>query len=154
MLKYKALFMSCFIRLAHLQWVWEPSVSVAASVVCRLSSVVCLSRVRSPKLRKILAKFRHPYRKSGSPSKNMTSHFALEVASNPKIVQNSVRAYCLALLSDAACWRYVALMVVQYSTLASGVIGVVVVVVCNRSQIRTSKCTCLIFGVSIGLDPG
>ena len=32
--------------------------------------------------------------------------------------------------------------------------GVVVVVVCNRSQMRTSKCTCLIFSVSIGLDPG
>jgi len=33
--------------------------------------------------------------------------------------------------------------------------GVVVVVgVCNRSQMRTSKCTCLIFGVSIGFDPG
>jgi len=40
---------------------------------------------------------------------------------------------------------------------ASGAVGVVVVVVvgvCNRSQMRTSKCTCLIFGVSIGLDPG
>jgi len=44
---------------------------------------------------------------------------------------------------------------------ASGVVGIVVVVVvvgvCNRSQsqIRTNrpKCTCLIFGVSIGLDP-
>ena len=35
-------------------------------------------------------------------------------------------------------------------TVASGVVGVVVVVgVCNRSQMRTSKCTCLIFGVSI-----
>jgi len=42
------------------------------------------------------------------------------------------------------------------STVASGVvgivIGVVVVGVCNRSQMRTSKCTCLIFGVTIGLD--
>jgi len=35
-------------------------------------------------------------------------------------------------------------------TVASGI----VVVVYNRSQVRTSKCTCLIFGVSIGLDPG
>jgi len=38
------------------------------------------------------------------------------------------------------------------------VVGIVVVVVvvgvCNRSQMRTSKCTCLIFGVSTGLDPG
>jgi len=45
-------------------------------------------------------------------------------------------------------------------TVASGVVGVVVVIVvvgvCNRSQMRTSKCklTCLIFRVSIGLDPG
>ena len=35
-------------------------------------------------------------------------------------------------------------------TVASGV----VVGVCNRSQMRTSKCTCLVFGVSIGLDSG
>jgi len=35
-------------------------------------------------------------------------------------------------------------------------VGVVVVVVgvCNRSQMRLSKCTCLIFGVSVGLDHG
>ena len=36
---------------------------------------------------------------------------------------------------------------------ASGVVGVVVSVY-NRSQMRTSKCTYLIFGVSIDLDPG
>jgi len=39
--------------------------------------------------------------------------------------------------------------------MASGVVVVVVVVVvgvCNRSQMRTSKCTFLFFGVSIGLD--
>jgi len=41
-------------------------------------------------------------------------------------------------------------------TVASGVVGVVVVIVgvCNRFQMRISKCTCLIFGVSVGLDPG
>jgi len=38
-------------------------------------------------------------------------------------------------------------------TVASGVVGVVVVGICNHFQMRTSKCTCLIFGVSIGLDP-
>jgi len=43
-------------------------------------------------------------------------------------------------------------------TMASGVVGVVVVVVivggdCNHSQMRTTKCACLIFGVRIGLDP-
>ena len=32
------------------------------------------------------------------------------------------------------------------------IVVVVVVGVCNRCQMRTSKCTCLIFGVSIGLD--
>jgi len=67
----------------------------------RLSSV-CLSRVSSRKLSEIGAKFRRLCRKSGSPSKNMTSAFALEVAKYPKvapnfqIAQNSVRAYCLA----------------------------------------------------------
>jgi len=45
----------------------------------RLSSV-CLSRIRSRKLSEICAKFRHLYRKSESPSKNMTSDFAPEVA--------------------------------------------------------------------------
>ena len=45
----------------------------------RLSSV-SLSRIRYQKLGEIRAKFRHLYRKSGSPSKNMTPDFALEVA--------------------------------------------------------------------------
>jgi len=45
-------------------------------------------------------------------------------------------------------WRYVDL--VSSCTVASGV----VVGVCNLSQMRTSKYTCLVFGVSIGLDPG
>jgi len=42
-------------------------------------------------------------------------------------------------------------------TVASGVVVVVIVIVigiCNRSKMRTSKCTCLIFDASIGLDPG
>jgi len=58
-------------------------------------------------------KFRRPYRKSGSLSKNMMSDFAPELpkypkgAANPKIVQNSVQTYCLALLSNAASfYRY------------------------------------------------
>ena len=33
------------------------------------------------------------------------------------------------------------------------IVVVVVVGVCNRSQMITSKCTCVIFGVSIGLGP-
>jgi len=59
----------------------------------RLSSV-CLSRVRSRKLREIRAKCRHPHGKSGSESKNMTSDFASEVAKYPKRSlrpQNSVK---------------------------------------------------------------
>ena len=43
-------------------------------------------------------------------------------------------------------------------TVVSSVVGVVVVVVdvCNRSQMRTGKCTCLIFGVNrpIAIDTG
>jgi len=38
-------------------------------------------------------------------------------------------------------------------TVVSGVV-VVIVGICNHSQMRNSKCTGLIFGVSIGLDPG
>jgi len=55
-------------------------------------------------------------------------------------------------------WQYVALVVVlcslALSSSASVTSVVVVIGVCNRSKMRTSKCTCLIFGVSIGLDPG
>jgi len=42
-------------------------------------------------------------------------------------------------------------------TVESSIVDVIVFVVvgvCNCSQMRTSKCTCLIFGVSIDLDPG
>jgi len=47
----------------------------------------------------------------------------------------------------------------SWCTVVSGDVGVVIVVVggggnCNCSQMRTSKYTCLIFGVIIGLDPG
>jgi len=52
--------------------------SCLSSVVC-LSSI-CLSRIRSWNLSEIHAKFCHLYRKSGSPSKNMMSDFAPEVA--------------------------------------------------------------------------
>ena len=50
-------------------------------------------------------------------------------------------AYLLAICRPSGC------------TVASGIV-VVVVGFCNCSQMRDSKCTCLIFGVSIGLDPG
>ena len=54
--------------------------------------------------------------------------------------------FCLILLYLLAICRPSGCTVVS-------VVVVVVVGVCNRSQMRTSKCTCLIFGVSIG-DPG
>jgi len=41
-------------------------------------------------------------------------------------------------------------------TVVSGVVGVIVVIVigiCNHSQMRTSICTCVIFGVNIGGHP-
>ena len=65
------------VRLAHLQ---------CESLLLRSPrlSVVCLSRVRSRKLGEIGAKFRHPHKKSGSESKNMTSDFASEVAKYPQ----------------------------------------------------------------------
>jgi len=56
-----------------------PSVSVAASVVC-LSVPRQISKPKRRKLSEIGAKFRRLYTKSGSPSKNMTSDFAPEVA--------------------------------------------------------------------------
>ena len=63
--------------------VWEPSVLVAVSVVCRLSVCflsVCLSRIRSRKLSVVGAKFCYLCRKSGSPSKNTMLDFAPKVA--------------------------------------------------------------------------
>jgi len=69
-----------------------------------------ISITRGPGLSKIDAKFRHHYRKSGSSSKNMTSDLALEVAKQlkrspkPPNSAKSVQAYCLAVLSDAACF--------------------------------------------------
>ena len=58
--------------------------------------------------------------------------------------RRTTTVYLLAICRPSGC------------TEASGVVGVVDVVVgvCNRSQMRTSKCTYSIFGVSIDLDPG
>jgi len=53
----------------------------------RLSSV-CLSRVRSRKLSEVGSIFRRFCRISGSPSKNITSDFAPEVAKYPKVAPN------------------------------------------------------------------
>jgi len=49
---------------------------------------ICLSRVRSRKLGEIGAKFRHPYTKSGSESKNMKSDSAPEVVKYPPAKKN------------------------------------------------------------------
>ena len=59
----------------------KASVTIVASIIL---SVVCLSRVRCKKLSEIGAKFHCLCRKSGLPSKNMTSDFAPEVAKYPK----------------------------------------------------------------------
>ena len=56
------------------------SVTVFCFGRCICLSVVCLSRIISKKLSEIRAKFIHICRKLGSESKNMTTHFALEVA--------------------------------------------------------------------------
>jgi len=50
--------------------------------------------------------------------------------------------------STSFCGRLLAICRSSGCTVASGVVGI-----CNRSQMRTSKCTCLIFGVRIVLDP-
>ena len=60
---------------------------------------LCLFCIKSRKLSETGGKVHHFYRKSGSPSKNMMSDFALEVAKYPKsspLAQNNVQAYCLA----------------------------------------------------------
>ena len=49
-------------------------------------------------------------------------------------------------------WTLLAICLPGDCTVVSGVVVVIVVGVCNHSQMRTS--TCLIFGVSIGLEPG
>ena len=52
-------------------------------------------------------------------------------------------------------FRVLLLLAICRPSGCTAVSGVVVVFgVCNRSQMRTSKYACLIFGVSIGLDPG
>ena len=60
------------------------------------------------------------------------------------LAQDLVKAhFCHSSISLATCHP-------SGCTVVYGVVGVVH----NCSQMRTSKCTCLIFGVSIGLDPG
>ena len=61
------------------------------------------------------------------------------------LTENILHTSTHDLIGDMSLWWL-------YCTVASGVV-VVVVGVCNRSQMRTSKYTCLIFGMSIGLDP-
>jgi len=76
---------------------WSAVAATANCVASQNLSVVCLSRVRSRKLSKIDAKFRNIYRKSGSPTQNMTSDFTPEVAKYPKSspkFQNSPKLGC------------------------------------------------------------
>ena len=90
------------------------SVSVA-------TSVVRLSRVTSRKLSEIGTKFRHPHRKSGSESKNMSSNFAPEEAKWPQNRpknHNSVKQ-CAGLLSCSVkrcslfCTKYCYILAVK-----------------------------------------
>jgi len=66
------------------------------------------------------------------------------------VVEYAIFTYCDQHIRKANA-KLLAIVVPSGCTMASGVFGGGV---CNRSQIRTSKCTCLIFGVSIGFDPG
>jgi len=73
-----------------------------------LSSIsLSLSRVTSQKLSETGAKFCHLYRKFGSPSKNLTSDFAPEVAKYSQSSPQQQLRKCMSLLlhpiSDAAC---------------------------------------------------
>ena len=54
----------------------------------RLSSIVCLSGVRFRKVSEIGAKFYDLHMKSRSPTKNMTSDIARELAKYPKVAPN------------------------------------------------------------------
>jgi len=72
------------------------------------------------------------------------------------------RTYCCVVFHVSAyiktAWFIILLLSICRPSGCRPTSGVVVVVVgggvCNRSQMRTSKCTRLIFGVSIGLEPG
>jgi len=51
-------------------------------------------------------------------------------------------------------WHLLAICHPSGCTVASGIVSVVIVGICHRSQMRTSKCKCLSFGVSKSVDPG
>jgi len=58
-------------------------------------------------------------------------------------------------VSISYCFQVIVSLLVTCHPSGCTVVSGVVVGVCNHSQMRTSKCTVrLIFGVSIGLDPG
>jgi len=62
--------------------------------------VVCVFRIRSCKLSEVGMNFCHLCRKLGSPSKNMMSDFALEVAKYSKIILPQRQfQYCFAPLA-------------------------------------------------------
>jgi len=56
--------------------------------------------------------------------------------------------------SNAVAHKSLAICRPSGCTVASGIVGIIVVGICNCSLMRTSKCTCLVFGVSTNLDPG
>jgi len=82
---------------------------------------------------------------------NMYRNMVIDVESQCVIIRY------MMLLFNAIHMSHALLAICRLSnrTVVSGVVVVVIVGgICNRSQMRTSKCTCLIFGVSIGFDPG
>jgi len=88
--------------------VWEPSILVAASVVCCLLSVCLASDLGN--YARYAWNFVTPVRNRGRRARIWRQILHRKWLNSPKcspkpqVVQNSVRAYCLALLSDAACW--------------------------------------------------
>ena len=78
---------------------------ISARVLCSGRHVCHMSHIRSREQSEIGAKFCHLYRKSGSPSKNITSDFAPEVATYLKSIPK-FGVYAILLfhsISNVAC---------------------------------------------------
>ena len=109
------------------------------NVICLLSRTRCWL-VRCVKLLKL------------SPTSATSAVPSVSSASSsPSLYTWEFCEYFTSLSFDSTDW--LAICRPSGCTVVSGVV-VVVVGVCNRSQMKTSKCTCIIFGLSMGLDPG
>jgi len=79
--------------------------------------------------------------------RDVNKKFSVRYYLNLVLVDDEDRRYFKQQVCECAVyWRYVALVVVLWRLALSSS--------SSASVTRTSKCTCLIFGVSIGLDPG